>query len=155
MKTRPPHGKRRAIWPSFSLFPWRSLFPSSSSPSPSPSPPPQITIIAAIGGPTARRGPYVLRCRHRRRRRLQHAAGIMKVATSPACPPRPLTPLYPARPPSLPMHCSAFELEAKAKGPPACVRDDNALEARRHRRRTETERKKERRQSLREEEERE
>ena len=98
MKTRPPHGKRRAIWPSFSLFLWRSLFPSSSSPSPSP--PPQITIIAAIGGPTARRGPYVLRCRHRRRRRLQHAAGIMKVATSPACPPRPLTPLYPARPPS-------------------------------------------------------
>ena len=46
-----------------------------------------------------------------------------------------------SRPTALPMHCSAFELEAKAKGPPACVRDDNALEARRHRRRTETERK--------------
>lgn len=38
---------------------------------------------------------------------------------------------------------------AAAKGPPACVRDDNALEARRHRKEG---RKKERRQSLREEE---
>ena len=140
MKTRPPHGKRRAIWPSLSfsvpLVEPLSILELS---------PPQITIIAAIRGPTAARSlrsPLPPSSS-------SPAAGIMKVATS--SPARPLTPLsLSLGPPS--RRCIVRLLSwmgAAAKGPPACVRDDNALEARRHRKEG---RKKETRQSLREEE---
>ena len=88
MKTRTPHGKRRAIWPS--LFPLPLVEEPLSILEVSVSPPPQITIIAAIGGPTAALPPSSSSP--------PPAAVIKKVATSPAVRPRPLTPLYPSRP---------------------------------------------------------
>ena len=90
--------------------------------------PPQITIIAAIGGPTAAvpsvaaAATVVVACS--RYNESCHLAGRGRSHLS----------ILPAAAPT--MHCSAFESEASAaaaKGPPACVRDDNALEARRHR----------------------
>ena len=101
MKTRrPPHGKRRAIWPSLSLSSFgraRSLFPSSSSPSPSPVPARLKLLLLLPSGvlpPAAPSTPLPLPPSSS-----SPAAGIMKVATSPAAPAHTSRSRRPSRPP--------------------------------------------------------
>ena len=91
MKTRPPHGKRRAIWPSLSSFGEASFHPLSLSLSVSRL---KLLLLLPSGVLQRRRS---LRSPLPPSSSSSPAAGIMKVATSPA---RSHLSIPPSRPPS-------------------------------------------------------